>query len=140
MKISLNLRHEKRLLELAQQSGKTAEAVAGELLEEALFAKNQTPSTETGSPPVPSLAFHGASTNLDCLISALGVKPVERFEDLLGDFWPDEERGTTSSPLRAIGVMKASALLRVHEPCGSQPSRTPDRDSRCVDCGDCGVP
>ena len=30
--------------------------------------------------------------DLDELAAQQGVKPVARFEDLLGDFWPEDER------------------------------------------------
>lgn len=45
--------------------------------------------------PVPSCAssvgLHDSSTNLDTLIESQGVRGVGRLEDVLGDFWPEEE-------------------------------------------------
>ena len=35
--------------------------------------------------------FAAPGTDLSTLLTQQGVQPVTRFEDLLGDFWPDDE-------------------------------------------------
>lgn len=39
----------------------------------------------------PSVSFHDSRTDLNALVRKQGVKPAARLEDLLGDFWPDDE-------------------------------------------------
>jgi hypothetical protein len=91
MEVSLHPRQEKQLRELAKREGKPMEVLAGEILEEGILAHANAKANEGGRGLEPTLTFHGSQTDLDSLIAAQGVKPVARFEDLLGDFWPEEE-------------------------------------------------
>jgi hypothetical protein len=68
------------------QSGKTLEEVvddARSLIEEQLAAGAQ--------PLLPDGLPARSPEELLALARAQGVKPVTRFEDLLGDFWPEDE-------------------------------------------------
>ena len=91
MEVSLHPRQEKQLRELAQREGKAMEVLAGEILEKGILAHANAKESEGGGGLEPSLTFHGSQTDLDALIAAQGVKPVVRFEDLLGEFWPEDE-------------------------------------------------
>jgi hypothetical protein len=72
---------------------------------------------------------HNTPTNLESLIAVQGVRPVARFEDLLGDFWPEDEAAddfTTAvrdwrrekpsqspapdqAPIESLGILTASS-------------------------------
>ena len=91
MELSLHPRQEKQLRDLAQREGKPVEVLAGEILEEGIWAHTNAKESERGRGLEPTLTFHSSQADLDQLIAAQGVKPVARFEDLLGDFWPEEE-------------------------------------------------
>jgi hypothetical protein len=39
-----------------------------------------------------STSYIGESIDIDKLASEQGVKPIDNFEDLLGDFWPENEK------------------------------------------------
>jgi hypothetical protein len=97
--IDLNPRQEKRLSELARRSGKPAAEILGQILDAALFAREGTDVERSGGQPSPG--FHDAQTDLSALIAAQGVKPVDRFEHLLGDFWPEDE--SADDFLAAVG-------------------------------------
>ena len=89
MSLELNPRHKQRISDLAQETGKSTAKIVEEILETALFPSRsgqKEPRTATASHD-----FHEARTDLDALILAQGVKSVSRFEDLLGDFWPENE-------------------------------------------------
>lgn len=59
--------------------------------------EKQTPAEEsrrreTGSAVVSGRDFRSApATDLQALAAQQNVKPVAHFEDLLGDFWPEDE-------------------------------------------------
>lgn len=89
VKIDLSLRHEKRLADLADKTGKPEAAIVAEILEDALFPL--PPDSTTGAMSEASVGFHESKTDLDALVREQGVRPVARFEDLLGDFWPVDE-------------------------------------------------
>lgn len=91
MEIFLDPRQEKQLRALAHEAGKPVEVLAGELLQEAIFAHENGGKQEGGSVGEPSLQFHETATDLDLLVTSHGIKPVTRFEKLLGDFWPEDE-------------------------------------------------
>ena len=67
------------------------EVLAGEILEAGILAHTNAKESERGRGLEPTLTFHSSQADLDRLIAAQGVKPVARFEDVLGDFWPEEE-------------------------------------------------
>ena len=48
-------------------------------------------SMETPRPAEAAASFFDARTSLDVLAAQQNVRPVEDFEKLLGDFWPDDE-------------------------------------------------
>ena len=82
---------ERRLKAEARRRGQSVEGAAFAILEETLTAAE-------GAPAIPSQVatlFEGLPrrkpNDLLALAEAQGVKPVARFEDLLGDFWPDDE-------------------------------------------------
>jgi hypothetical protein len=82
---------ERGLQHEAARCGRSVEEIAGAALE----ARFEPPETAAGMPEeVPSL-FDGlprrTPADLLALAEEQGVKPVERFEDLLGDFWPEDE-------------------------------------------------
>jgi hypothetical protein len=39
-----------------------------------------------------STSYIGESIDIDKLASEQGIKPINNFEDLLGDFWPENEK------------------------------------------------
>lgn len=90
MKIDLSPRHEKQVAALADKTGKPKAVIVAEILEGALFP--HAPDAKAAQMSEPSVSFHDTTTDLDSLFRAQGVKPVARLEDLLGDFWPDDER------------------------------------------------
>ncbi|HUG15147.1 MAG TPA: hypothetical protein VMM78_09020 [Thermomicrobiales bacterium] len=67
--------------------------------------RRNTPRVMTGR------AFFGSpGTSLEALAKQQGVKPVARFDDLLGDFWPEDESGdeflATLKEWRSEGVAR----------------------------------
>jgi hypothetical protein len=84
---------EQRLKEEAAKSGQSVADVAFAILQERL----ELPPSGVGAPEEVHALFEGlprrTPADLLELAEAQGVKPVERFEDLLGDFWPEDETG-----------------------------------------------
>jgi hypothetical protein len=82
---------EQRLLEEAAKSGQSVADVAFAILQQRLVP----PVGGASGPEAIHALFEGlprrTPADLLELADAQGVKPVERFEDLLGDFWPEEE-------------------------------------------------
>jgi len=84
---------EQRLQEEAARSGQSLAGVAFVILRQRLV-----PSAGGAGVREDVLAlFEGlprrTPADLLALAQAQGVKPVARFEDLLGDFWPEDETG-----------------------------------------------
>lgn len=77
---------EQQLREDAAREGYDVEAFVRRTIEERLAASGR---------PAPALAAAGVPQRSPDALVALareqGVGPVTRFEDLLGDFWPEEE-------------------------------------------------
>jgi len=84
---------EQRLEEEAAKSGQSVAEVAFVILRQR-FAP---PASGASVREDVRALFEGlprrTPADLLALAEAQGVKPVERFEDLLGDFWPEEETG-----------------------------------------------
>src|SRR5262245_56558936 len=82
--VARELQHE------AARRGQSVEAVAAAALEERFG-----PPAAAGIPEAVHALFEGlprrSPADLLALADAQGVKPAERFEDLLGDFWPEDE-------------------------------------------------
>src|SRR5262245_25604024 len=93
MDLTLDLPPEmlRRLEKEAAQRGQTVAEFAREVLEQGL---TPDPASRSGE-EAPGDLFAGiprrSAEDLIALARAQGVKPVERFEDLLGDFWPEDE-------------------------------------------------
>jgi hypothetical protein len=74
-------------LPFSRRSGASSEQAveyAQKLIEERLAAELAEPLLLDGLP-------QRSPEDLTALARDQGVKPVERFEDLLGDFWPEDE-------------------------------------------------
>jgi hypothetical protein len=93
LRIEVSRATERELQREAARCGHSVEDVAAAVLEERFLP-----------PPEESLIPEDVRSLFECLprrspaeLSALaevqGVKPVTRFEELLGDFWPDGETG-----------------------------------------------
>ena len=85
MEIDLNENAHKKLEKLAKDQGRpVADVLNGLLCGESVPASNGDGSSNA------STDFHDSDTDLDQLISSQGVAP-QRFDDLVGDFWPEAE-------------------------------------------------
>jgi hypothetical protein len=87
--INLSPEMERRLEEEAARRGQDAEGFARSVLEEKLAS---LPSE--GHRPIEALFAdlpRAMSEEIQAFLQAQGAKPVERFSDLLGDFWPEDE-------------------------------------------------
>ncbi|MBI4603404.1 MAG: hypothetical protein HY721_15740 [Planctomycetes bacterium] len=91
MEIALDPHQQRRLQELAREAGKPVAVLAVELLAEAISVHENGKKREGSRALEPSTTFHDACTDIDAVIASQGVKPVIRFDDLLGDFWPQDE-------------------------------------------------
>ena len=85
MEIDLNENAQKKLEQLAEEQGRPVADVINDWLSgESVSASNGDASSRA------STEFHDVDTDLDRLITSQGVSP-QRFDDLVGDFWPEDE-------------------------------------------------
>jgi hypothetical protein len=91
LRIEVSREVERGLQQEAARRGESVEGVAAAALEER-FAP---PTTGSGIPEDVRALFEDLPrrppADLLALAHAQGVKPAARFEDLLGDFWPEDE-------------------------------------------------
>jgi hypothetical protein len=91
--IELTPEMERRLTTAAQERGQATVDCARELLEQKLTELTSAPrsSAQTESPDPWSGLPRRAPEELDALAAEQGAPLAVRFEDLLGDFWPEDE-------------------------------------------------
>jgi hypothetical protein len=91
LQIDISRELKRELQHEAERRGQSMEEVAAAALEER-FAPH---AAKAGIPDEVRSLFEGlprrSPADLLALAKLQGVKPVERFEDLLGDFWPEDE-------------------------------------------------
>jgi hypothetical protein len=87
--IELSPEMERRLEQEAARRGQDTQNLARVLLEEKLT------SLSTGASEAIEALFadlpQATPEEVQAFLRAQGAKPIERFEDLLGDFWPEDE-------------------------------------------------
>lgn len=91
LQINLNSVVERGLQQEAARRGQSVEDVVAAALEE----RFGLPDPASSVPEQVRSLFNGlpcrSHADLLAVAEAQGVKPVERFEDLLGRFWPEDE-------------------------------------------------
>jgi plasmid stability protein len=93
MTLTLDLPPEiiRRLEEEAAQHGQTVSEYARMVLEQGLTPRPASRPDEEALTDLFAGIPRRSAEDLIALAREQGVKPVERFEDLLGDFWPEDE-------------------------------------------------
>jgi hypothetical protein len=84
---------EQRLQEEAAKRGQSVAEVAFVILRQRLVPPVGGANTREDVQALFEGLPRRTPADLLALAEAQGAKPVERFEDLLGDFWPEEETG-----------------------------------------------
>lgn len=91
LQIEVTEQIERGLQQEAARRGRSVEEVAASALESCFAA----PAAAAPIPEEVRSLFESlprrSTADLQSLAEAQGVKPVERFEDLLGEFWPEDE-------------------------------------------------
>jgi hypothetical protein len=80
-----------RLEQEAALHGQTVSEYARMVLEQRLSRRDAPQPNEQTPPDLLAGIPRRSAEDLIALAREQGVKPVERFEDLLGDFWPEDE-------------------------------------------------
>ena len=73
----------------AKAKRKPLKTIVNDILNEAIYYRPE--KTSKLRLQEPSFVFHDSKTDLDALMDIHGVKPIRDFEELLGDFWPENE-------------------------------------------------
>jgi hypothetical protein len=116
---------ERRLRTTAHERGQAAADCARELLEEKLAEITSTQPAPAHTEPTDPWAGlpRRAPDELDALATEQGAPLAVRFEDLLGDFWPEEE--TCDEFIAALRAWRREGVPRDSgDPSRNRPKRT----------------